>query len=60
MANSTEPNTSNSIDESEEITGYAKLAKLLSLEPETAILRRFEELNMPNILRLQAELHDME
>lgn len=40
--------------------GYPKLARLMACYPETAILRRFGELNTINILRLQAELQDME
>lgn len=40
--------------------GYPKLARLMASYPETAIFRRFGELNMINILRLQAELQDME
>ena len=40
--------------------GYEKLARLMSLSPETAIFRRFQALNTTNLLRLQAELQDME
>lgn len=40
--------------------GYEKLARLMSLFPETAIFRRFQALNTTNLLRLQAELQDME
>ena len=40
--------------------GYAKLAKLMSSHYETAIFRRFGELNMVNLLSLQAELMDLE
>ena len=40
--------------------GYDKLARLMSLSPETAIFRRFQALNTTNLLRLQAELQDME
>ena len=40
--------------------GYPKLAQLMALHPEAAIVRRFGELNMINVLRLQAELQDME
>ncbi|KAL8641796.1 MAG: hypothetical protein Q9226_008585, partial [Calogaya cf. arnoldii] len=40
--------------------GYGKLAQLMSLTPETAIFRRFQALNVTNLLRLQAELQDME
>jgi hypothetical protein len=48
------------INENTSIIGYPKLAKIMSLSPETAIFRRFGELNMLNLLRLQAELHDLE
>ncbi|KAI4129760.1 MAG: hypothetical protein LQ338_002070 [Usnochroma carphineum] len=40
--------------------GYQKLAQLMSLSTETAIFRRFQALNASNLLRLQAELQDME
>lgn len=40
--------------------GYEKLAVLMSLRPETAIFRRFQTLIVTNLLRLQAELQDME
>ncbi|KAI4223947.1 MAG: hypothetical protein LQ349_007332, partial [Xanthoria aureola] len=40
--------------------GYEKLAELMSLKPETAIFRRFQTLIVTNLLRLQAELQDME
>ncbi|KAL8878191.1 MAG: hypothetical protein Q9198_003951 [Flavoplaca austrocitrina] len=40
--------------------GYEKLARLMSLSPGTAIFRRFQALNTTNLLRLQAELQDME
>ena len=46
--------------EKQELVGYPKLAKLMSDASETAIFRSFKELNMMNLLRLQAELHDME
>ena len=42
------------------LIGYPKLARLMMQSPETAIFRRFKDLNMMNLLRLQAELHDME
>ncbi|KAF4437647.1 hypothetical protein F53441_12982 [Fusarium austroafricanum] len=42
------------------VTGYPKLAKLMGEFPETAIFRRFRQLNMLHLLRLQAELHGME
>lgn len=40
--------------------GYEKLAGLMSISSETAIFRRFQVLNVTNLLRLQAELQDME
>jgi hypothetical protein len=40
--------------------GYPKLAKLMSAVPETRVFRRFSALALLNILRLQAELQDME
>lgn len=40
--------------------GYPKLAVLMSLHSETAVFKRFGSLNMLNLLRLQAELQDME
>ena len=40
--------------------GYPKLAKLMGTHHETAIFRRFGELNMLNLLSLQAELTDLE
>ena len=48
------------VPEKQRSDGYPKLARLMSLHAETAIFRRFTELNMINLLRLQAELHDME
>jgi hypothetical protein len=44
----------------EAFDGYPKLAQLMALHPDAAIVRRFGELNMINLLRLQAELQDME
>ncbi|WAO95799.1 Hypothetical protein NCS54_01344200 [Fusarium falciforme] len=41
-------------------SGYPKLAKLMGDSPETAIFRRFRQLNMLHLLRLQAELHSLE
>lgn len=41
-------------------SGYPKLAKLMGDSPETAIFRRFRQLNMLHLLRLQAELHTLE
>jgi hypothetical protein len=40
--------------------GYPKLAKLMSAEPSTAIFRRFSTLSVLNVLRMQAELQDLE
>lgn len=40
--------------------GYWKLSRLFSDHPEVAVLRSFGQLNMMNLLRLQAELHDLE
>ncbi|KAF1845020.1 uncharacterized protein K460DRAFT_416351 [Cucurbitaria berberidis CBS 394.84] len=40
--------------------GYPSLAWLMHLYPDNAIFRRFGELNMLHLLRLQAELQDME
>ncbi|EEU37142.1 uncharacterized protein NECHADRAFT_8348, partial [Fusarium vanettenii 77-13-4] len=40
--------------------GYPKLAKLMGDSPRTAIFRRFRQLNMLHLLRLQAELHSLE
>lgn len=41
-------------------SGYPNLAKLMGDSPETAIFRRFRQLNMLHLLRLQADLHSME
>jgi hypothetical protein len=38
------------------VAGYPKLAGLMGLFPELAILRRFGSLNMRNLLYMQAEL----
>jgi len=40
--------------------GYPKLASLMGQHTETAIFRRFGQLNMFNLLSLQAELTDLE
>ena len=40
--------------------GYAKLARFITKSPDIAIFRKFGLLNMINLLRLQAELHDLE
>lgn len=39
---------------------YPRLARLMSLEPSTAIFRQFNELTIMNLLRVQAELHSLE
>lgn len=39
---------------------YSKLAQMMSMSKATAIFRRFDELNMITLMRLQAELHDLE
>lgn len=48
------------VDKMSTLIGYPKLARMMNLSSDTAIFRRFGELNMLNLLRLQAELHDME
>jgi hypothetical protein len=40
--------------------GYPSLADFMSRSPEAAIFRRFRSLALLNVLRLQAELQDME
>lgn len=40
--------------------GYPSLAKLMAGTPELAIVRSFKKLNILNLLRLQAELHELE
>jgi hypothetical protein len=40
--------------------GYAKVAQLMSTHPEFAILRRFQALNMQNLLYMQAEVTHLE
>ncbi|TQN71770.1 hypothetical protein CSHISOI_03730, partial [Colletotrichum shisoi] len=40
--------------------GYGKLAKLFAEAQEIAIFRKFDQLNMLNVLRLQAEIHELE
>jgi len=40
--------------------GYPSLADFMSRSPEAAIFRRFRSITLLNILRLQAELQDME
>lgn len=42
------------------LRGYPKLASLMGHHTETAIFRRFSQLNMLNLLSLQAELTDLE
>jgi hypothetical protein len=40
--------------------GYEKVARLMALHPEFAIFRRFQELNIRNLLYLQAEITHLE
>jgi hypothetical protein len=40
--------------------GYAKVASLMGMHPEFGILRRFQALNMQNLLYLQAEITHLE
>jgi hypothetical protein len=40
--------------------GYAKIASRMALHPELAIVRRFKQLSMQNVLYLQAQLHHLE
>lgn len=40
--------------------GYPRLASLMGAHPETAIFRRFGQLNVLNLLYLQAELTNLE
>lgn len=40
--------------------GYPRLADFMSKTPEAQIFRSFSQLNILNILRLQAELHDLD
>jgi hypothetical protein len=42
------------------VVGYPKIAGQMSIQPETAIFRRFGELNARNLLYLQAELAYLE
>lgn len=42
------------------LEGYLKLSRPMSLSRQTAIFRRFSELNIVTLLRLQAELVDLE
>lgn len=42
------------------IEGYEKVAQLMHYRPELAIVRSFSELNLRNILYLQAELTQLE
>jgi hypothetical protein len=45
---------------STEHSGYPTLAWLMSSYPDNAFFRRFGELNLLNLLRLQTELQEME
>lgn len=40
--------------------GYPKLAQLMNTYVDTAVFRRFSELNILNLLRLQAEINELE
>jgi hypothetical protein len=42
------------------LRGYPRLARLMGTYPETAIFRRFGSLTMLNLMRLQAELLNIE
>lgn len=44
----------------EQIRGYPRLTRLMLRVPEMAVFRSFEELNMINLLRMQAELDYLE
>ncbi|GIZ41325.1 hypothetical protein CKM354_000463200 [Cercospora kikuchii] len=48
------------MDTSSSLYGYPRLANLMSVVSETRIFRKFNEVALLNILRLQAELQDME
>ncbi|KAI0156186.1 hypothetical protein BJ166DRAFT_594381 [Pestalotiopsis sp. NC0098] len=47
-------------DPESHLVGYMKLADFMSSKPDAAIFRRFRLLNMIHLLRLQAELQDLE
>lgn len=40
--------------------GYAKVASFMGEQPEAAVVRRFADLNLQNILYLQAEIVGLE
>lgn len=40
--------------------GYYRLAELMNSSPDTTIFRRFNQLNLMNLLGLQAELIDLQ
>ena len=42
-----------------EVGGYAKLARFMGKHPEAAQVSRFSDLNLQNILYLQAEIHGL-
>lgn len=44
----------------DDVGGYPKLSRFMASFPNTAIVRRFADLNMRNILYLQAELVRLE
>lgn len=48
------------IIDAKDYVGYSKLARFMSQNRDAAIFRRFGLLNMMNLLRLQAELQDLE
>ena len=48
------------IIDAKDYVGYSKLAHFMSQNRDAAIFRRFGLLNMMNLLRLQAELQDLE
>ena len=48
------------INDARHYVGYSKLADLMSRNPDSAIFRRFGLLNVMHLLRLQAELQDLE
>lgn len=46
--------------QAQEGSDYPRLAKLMADAPEISIFCLFKELNILNIMRMQAELHDLE
>ena len=47
-------------DDQEPLYGYPKLARLMAASPELAMFRQFRELQMMNLLWLQAKLQELE